>query len=265
MKKRSLISAVAMLLVSALVLTSATFAWFASNDQATVSSFSAGIEQTGGNLLISADGAEFKTSLSQADYYVGGDTLGALKGACSGCRFPATLSPVSFDVNNASLPGIAGSIDAGIFETAAVPSTGTFVAYSVVVRADAACTVNVTLTATQTTAPYIWAAIKGTTAPVVVNGSDISGSARTYSPITTTTAEMTATDSNGDYIINSTEANTDVTVGTTVTAGTNVGVLSFAAAGDKTITVIEWVEGQDAACWGTVSGSCSIALGFEIV
>ncbi len=52
MKKRSLASAIAMLVVSAIVLTSATFAWFAAGSTATVASITATVENTNTTLSV---------------------------------------------------------------------------------------------------------------------------------------------------------------------------------------------------------------------
>ena len=57
MKKRSLVAALAMLVVSAIVLTSSTYAWFASNSSAEVDDISAKVANNSGNLLLQATGA----------------------------------------------------------------------------------------------------------------------------------------------------------------------------------------------------------------
>ena len=75
MKKRSLFAAVAMLIVSALVLTSATYAWFAASEEATVSTISATVEGVDGALLLAATNTfsnaantNLKTQLTASDW-----------------------------------------------------------------------------------------------------------------------------------------------------------------------------------------------------
>jgi len=263
MKKRSLFAAVAMLIVSAIVLTSATYAWFQSGRSASMTAFSASISNGGGAITISADNTEFKTELAQADYYVNGDISGALKTACAGSRFPSTLTPVSFDISADSAPGVAGTISGTTFTASAVPNSGAYVVYTIYVKADSACTVNVTANYTQTTAPFIWAAIKGTTNTIIVNPTQQNSAARSYTALDNESTG-TATDSNANAVVDSTEANSTITMGGTYTAGTNVGTLVFSEAGTQSITVYEWAEGQDLDCKGAVSGSGSIGVSFEV-
>ena len=64
MKKRSLVAAIAMLMVSAIVLTSSTYAWFATSSAAAVDKFSATVTNNSGSLTVQA---------------VNGNTLGTKK------------------------------------------------------------------------------------------------------------------------------------------------------------------------------------------
>lgn len=63
MKKRSLIAAIAMLVVSAIVLTSATFAWFSMGNFVDVTSFDAAVSKSDG-LMISADESNWDTTIT---------------------------------------------------------------------------------------------------------------------------------------------------------------------------------------------------------
>ncbi len=72
MKKRSLVAALAMLVVSAIVLTSSTYAWFATSSAAAVDKFSATVTNNSGSLTVQAvnngtPGAK-KTTLTSADF-----------------------------------------------------------------------------------------------------------------------------------------------------------------------------------------------------
>ena len=95
MKKRSLFAAVAMLIVSALVLTSATYAWFAQSDSAEVDEIKASVEGVAGSLLIAATddfgnaaNTNLKTKLTSSDW----------------TNLSDTLQPVSFRFGTAASP-----------------------------------------------------------------------------------------------------------------------------------------------------------------
>lgn len=64
MKKRALISAIAMLVVSAIVLTSATFAWFSMGQKVTVEQFKANVSEADGLLISAYADKDFNTSVS---------------------------------------------------------------------------------------------------------------------------------------------------------------------------------------------------------
>lgn len=78
MKKRSLVAALAMLMVSAIVLTSSTYAWFATSSAASVDKISAQVTNNSGSLTVQAvvngtPGAK-KTTLTSSDYAAAGLT-----------------------------------------------------------------------------------------------------------------------------------------------------------------------------------------------
>lgn len=68
MKKRSLLAAIAMLVVSAIVLTSATFAWFSMGDSVSIGQFQVGVAEADG-LMISADNSSWGTSVALSTIY----------------------------------------------------------------------------------------------------------------------------------------------------------------------------------------------------
>ena len=96
MKKRSLVAALAMLVVSAIVLTSSTYAWFATSSKASVSTISAQVTSNKGALTVQATGAYAKdtaiksTSITDADYL---DTM------------TSSLTPVSVYLNSTPAEG----------------------------------------------------------------------------------------------------------------------------------------------------------------
>ena len=87
MKKRSLVAALAMLMVSAIVLTSSTYAWFAASAEANVSAFSATVSNNSGNLTVKATGAEAVDNAAAKPVITADDYKAAAL-----CK---TLSPVS--------------------------------------------------------------------------------------------------------------------------------------------------------------------------
>jgi len=77
MKKRSLFAAVAMLIVSAIVLTSATYAWFSTTEANKIQSFGATTSSGAAGLFLSTDTVNWKSTLTFQDYnYTGGGTTG---------------------------------------------------------------------------------------------------------------------------------------------------------------------------------------------
>ena len=109
-KKRAFISAIAMLIVSAIVLTSSTFAWFSMAKTGTVE-MDLTIASPDG-IQISANTSAFTTALTMADFK---GTSGSRYAAYSGNinNFPENLSPVSSILRcNPGLPTFySGAID----------------------------------------------------------------------------------------------------------------------------------------------------------
>ena len=77
MKKRSLFAAVAMLIVSAIVLTSATYAWFSTTEANSIQSFGSTTSSGAAGLFLSTDTVNWKSTLTFNDYnYTGGGSTG---------------------------------------------------------------------------------------------------------------------------------------------------------------------------------------------
>ena len=95
-KKRAFISAIAMLIVSAIVLTSSTFAWFSMSKEAEVSSMNLNITTADG-ISISANTHKFGTTVTLDDIIPAADAAG--KGLAADAdhtnAVPELLSPVS--------------------------------------------------------------------------------------------------------------------------------------------------------------------------
>lgn len=146
-KKRAFISAVAMLIVSAIVLTSATYAWFSMAKRVEVESMELNVTSPEG-IQISANTSAFTTKLTVANI-VGNDDTAAGKrfNAYAGNtnNVPTTVKPSSstLSVNNSLPKWFDGSInDSGTMDVYAVNEVGSgFVAFDLFVKVKDATTV----------------------------------------------------------------------------------------------------------------------------
>ena len=135
MKKRSLFAAVAMLIVSAILMTSATYAWFSGTTTVSVPEISATVSGSDGSLLLSGDGGStWKTTLLEAD-------LTSLSKPSTG-----ELTPISVTPDTADLKAMSGSLTGTAFSSGDVTSSfGSYaIKYTYKIKATVDCTVNVT-------------------------------------------------------------------------------------------------------------------------
>lgn len=255
MKKRSLLAAVAMLIVSAIVLTSATYAWFATNTTVSVEEVQASVSNTDGSILISEDGLTWRTSLTK-------DQLAGV----AGNSFATNFTPISVDPESMSIVG--GSISAGMFNPADV-TTGTYIKYTVHIKSDSDVTVNINPSFNFGTA-FIYGLVKTPTQTTIRNNNEISKSK--YYPVIANSGDPIA-DANGNSILDDAEhdANTangfgtpgvydtvrENVLGNLVTCDTNALSLSLVKGVPQQITVMLWAEGQNIACSGTVASASS--------
>lgn len=266
MKKRSLVAALAMLMVSAIVLTSSTYAWFATGTTAKVSGINATVSNDQGNITISADGANYSTSLEYAQFegQVGNYT-------------PANFAPVSFNPSAETM--VAGAItqgeDAGnpttygkmLFEpTLATNDSTKFIKLKVHLKASVDCTVNVAADMSGSTYQFIYAAIYDDSDTSRANHQVYNTASRSYQPITSATQGI---DVNTDAIMTSADKAIDGSseysaLGSGVTTSTSDPVaIQLLADQPKTITVYVWAEGNDSLCVGNItSQSCAVGLNF---
>ena len=138
MRKSALLSSVAMLIVSAIVLTSATYAWFSSSKVVSVEELSAKVEVSTG-LLISVDkGTSWKVSVNFAQ------AVPVKSGWGSG--IPQKFDPVSTENGNTWMSAIFedGALKAG--EAPIAGTNGQFVAVPLWVTGPVGKTVNATIT-----------------------------------------------------------------------------------------------------------------------
>lgn len=239
-KKRAVLSAVAMLIVSAIALSSATYAWFSSGNAVGVDQIQATVSNSDGSILISATGAAetWKTQLSLTD----------LQSNASN-RLPATLVPVS--VTMGTTPQIiGGSITDATFSATGLTTAG-FIEYTVYIKATTATNVNITPLFASSVAFVYGGVVQGSNV-LLLNAND----GRSYRPIDNTT--LTAVDTNTNDIIDPSEVVAgDLGDLQTATQATDDIALSMTAEQIYPIKVLVWAEGQDAACRGIVPPSSS--------
>ena len=265
MKKRSLVAALAMLVVSAIVLTSSTYAWFATGTTAKVSNISATVANTAGNIQISADGTNYSTAL---DYT-------AFSGQ-SGNFMPTSFSPVSFNPGAKSF--IAGSIEQDatvgsategkfVFDPTTVSDGSSYyVMISIYVKSDVDCNVKITPNMTGSTYDFIYSALYDAEGNYNIYNKT---SSRGYVPVVSATKGV---DANGNAIMDASDtladgsATTYNALGEAVSATADALTIALTANEAKTVTLYVWAEGNDIACSGAVpEAACGVVLDFAKV
>lgn len=241
MRKSALLSSVAMLIVSAIVLTSATYAWFSSSKVVAVEELSAEVKVSTG-LLISVDhGDNWGTLVDFRD-------ADAVKTGW-GAGYPDVFDPVSTADGNAWISAIYDE-DTDTLNTAdAVPGEeGTFVAVPLWVTGPVGEEVKatITMTADETTAKCLKFALLPS-----ANGE----TADSYSQA------VAATPNDDNQFMGISSAGTAATSGAYVSDG-GATISEIAADGGITFTIPEgtstdapikyiaylWLEGNDADC-----------------
>lgn len=257
MKKRSLVASIAMLLVSAIVLSTSTYAWFSAGAAVSVGEITATIQETDGSIKVCATNSQ-----TESDW---GDTLStAAIQAVSTYSFPEYISPIS--CQPAATPTfISGSLTSSESNGVVTQSlaTGTNVAgkytkYSFFLKAGAAGTRAQIVPAFTTTLNYVMGlVVVGDQSAVFSANNTI-----TYNPITNNNTTLTDTDKDG--IISTTEGSSSVGSAVT-TGGTSMAApfqVTFASTTDvKQVDVYIWAEGQQASCTGSpVAGTASFSF-----
>lgn len=263
MKKRSLVAAIAMLMVSAIVLTSSTYAWFATGTTAKVSNIEARVANTAGNIQISADGSKYSTALDYSEF-----------ANADGNFMPNYFSPVSFNPDAKSF--ISGSIAQDptvgsptegkfVFDPATVSDgSGYYIMLNIYVKSDIDCVVKVTPNMTGSTYDFIYSAVFDNAGSYKVYNKT---SGRSYIPVV---SAIKGVDTNGNAIM---DLNDDLADGSTndytglgssdVKASAEALELSLTANQPKTVTLYVWAEGNDQACSGAVpDAACGVVLDF---
>lgn len=293
MKKRSLFAAVAMLIVSAMVLTSATYAWFASGTKASVGEIKASVSKSDGTLLVATDltansgAGNWKTDLTYADWQnvtgnVGVPTTNA------GAQVPTELHPISVAFTNDAVSSkIAGGISQdtttgsatyGQYKFAATGNATTnYIDLTFYVKATSACVVDVEPTFNNGSVAYIYGAITSngsgaaatsTTAAVTAVNSVICGDSAGYYPVVVNNGVAVDNNTRNSIVDTAEDDSTNPILGSQVTPSAANSTLKFViteamAAADQYVTVhiYIWAEGQHASCTGNASaGTASMSL-----
>jgi len=268
-KKRAILSAVAMLVVSAIALSSATFAWFSAGTTVSAGLLSASITNNDGSLVITADlpaNNNWKTNLDATDIIGATGTGNVLPtGMTVAAPTDGVFTPVTVDFSAASISPIAGQIDIG----ATAPFThtvkangnaaGGYLKYTVWVKASTATNIKITPYFNNTVAFIYGGVVLGTQKVLLGTVGD------SYWPLANGT--VTGTDSNVNDILDASDTGFQPAYlgpQQTVSATTTITSSAQLVAGVATpITVYMWAEGQDLQCSGaigTANGSISLVV-----
>lgn len=247
MKKRSLVAAVAMLLVSALVLTSATFAWFAKGTATSVTTMTTTVTNSDGSLLVAAKNADgfFKTSISADDFIATGDYEGLT--ATNNALKPVDMKLATLS----SEPVFYGCSYDGYTFTAGAAASGDYLVYNWYIKADKAGTIELNPSFNAGTGTgFVYGLVR------VNNICHVYGtSSDTYTPFDDN--NLTATEAgtpNG--VVEAGEVGAGALAANAVSV-TNDASIQIAATANQvyTVTCYIWAEGQDTGCFGSVSNS----------
>lgn len=260
MKKRSLVAALAMLVVSAIVLTSSTYAWFAASNTASVSQVTAGITNSDGSIYVSTTGEPntWKTSLRMEDY--------------SGLA--TAVSPVSAAIDQTSISFVGGGltatanettgVDELVFSTSEAIANTDYLTFDIWLYAEVACTVTITPALRNDGLTYVYGfATVGEEAIVLGASGD------TYTPIVGTATAADKVVDSGNGIIDAAECakegffGDEVSVSEATTLKYTFGEDDIGESGKVKVTCYVWAEGQDADCKGTAANTIGMAVSFS--
>ena len=265
MKKRSLVAALAMLMVSAIVLTSSTYAWFATGTKATVSSVSAQVGNSDGNILVSANNKDFNTSISYDDFEAGANFK------------PQNFAPVSFNPANRSF--IAGTIEQDETDTSttygeylfdasdATTDSGRFIKLVVYVKSSVNAIVEADVDMSSSGYGFIYSALYQGTDNADNYAIYNATKGRVFTPVI---SAIDGIDSDKDAIMETTDKTTagaDYTgLGSPVEATNDKLTLTLTAEQSVPVVLYVWAEGNDADCVGSVgTKTCTVSINFNKV
>ena len=265
MKKRSLFAAVAMLIVSAIVLTSATYAWFAASSTATVTGFSASVTNSDGSLMVSGDN-DFATW----GYTIAAADIGTNNKAVATNLVPVSVTPNYNSTGDYKVVGGAFGQGSSVWTGRAAAAGTDYTTYTFKVKSTVDATITGSLTSLNVQKNYLRAAIYVDGELKQVYGA---ASAAAYEPIQwtsayeTTPSSLTGTDADDDWIMDWTDAsnNEGVPLEASYTGTSNNATFTFSATTDTEyeVVVLIWAEGQDPNCVGSASGE-AISFGISL-
>jgi hypothetical protein len=281
MKKRSLFAAVAMLIVSAIVLTSATYAWFAVSEEASVDIISARVSNNKGAILLlpttNAKSGAVPLNELDADNYKAFNTVYdpvSLYLPASGESRAVSFYKADFD-GRLFTPGTV--VDCSGAETVTSKADYINFGFQVQYKNVSASTSAVTLKPTLAPAPdggqtcdfgYALVRVKIDSAEDYTDYYYRYDGADTFAPVTDLpTAGVT--DTTEDSIVNTGDSSgytLGAEVTTFATSGNTIQLWAAnTAAGTHTadVEVYLWAEGNDVDCHGAVSAS-TIGISFEV-
>lgn len=256
MKKRSLVAAIAMLMVSAIVLTSSTYAWFATSSAAAVDKFSATVTNNSGSLTVQAvnngvAGAK-KTTLTSGDF----------------TGLATTLQPVSLYIDGGVQVNKV-AYDAAKFDTFTMATKNLEYLYyefnaEYINGGKKAAVVNMTPTFTVDAAGKFLYGLLEVTVAGTAEYYVFDAAAGSYVPVKAL-SNGNVKDSNGNNIIDAEDEGyvaSDMAAGITTIAKSSASgdaiKIFDAPAGETTtanIKVYVWAEGQDDNCSGIVNAA----------
>ena len=248
-RNKALLSSLAMLIVTAITLSSATFAWFTAGTVVTVDTIKASIENQDGSLLISADNSNYGVRAKAIDMLnYSGNTI-PLDGNGDKSLVDGRFIPIS--VTPSTGTKIAGSMNnTRLFKATSAATTG-FIEVNLWLKAETDMTVKIDPTFTATPVSFIYAQVTVDGGSSVVLASSSAGDS--YFPIANTSVECV--DSSGNGIIDPSDDDyLPAMLGNEVTSsGTSTINVSLTGGTPKKFTVLIWAEGQDSNCSGPVA------------
>ncbi len=268
MKRRSIFAAVAMLVVSAIVLSSATYAWFEASSNATVTGISATVTNTTTSIEVTVDDTNWGPSAN-----LGSSTL-------TGTAIATNLIPVDYVV-----PASGATVADPVFVSCSMNSedvikyesnsvsagtAGGFSKYVMKIRnnSDQAATVTASPTGASGSTvdfgytfdyAYVLVDIRAATRAQYLYGKG------GYTSLTSdaTLINKTATSSNNTVVDSSDTGDLVAALGNTATPQTGTMTFSIAANSTVQIDIYVWAEGQDEQCTGGNGNTGAITGGLS--
>jgi predicted ribosomally synthesized peptide with SipW-like signal peptide len=287
MKKRSLFAAVAMLIVSAIVLTSATYAWFSASDSAEVQFISATVTNDDGSILLTATGTNVAnanpTTTLTGDYYTNlTDTLTPVSFSFDTANAEPTIKKVLFDGSNFTLGSAQANNSTVNNET--VKGDYIYFQYQISYATTSGDAKTIQLTPALTNAyncdfGYVLVRVKPYGASGYTNYIYAKTTATgSYTPVAALTGTIVDDKTDDDKVLAILDATDDALTGGSWTPGNAVNSISPAAitaitvpshtGGTSTtytadVQVYIWAEGNDTDCVGAVT-SATTGIKFDV-